>query len=471
MLTAEIDKALAVIGAQRELAQLLDDIRAFLKRYLVLRDCHYDILTVWTVHTFCLDAFDFTPYINIWSATKESGKTLLLQVLSLLVCKAWLTGHTTVGALIRKIDTQQPTLLLDETDLTFAGDKDYKQKLTGILNAGHARSGIYTMCVPKGNEYTTKDFDVFGAKGYAGIGDDTLPNTVISRSIPIAMKRKRGDEHVERFREREAKERAAPLKKCIEAWVTQEIMRALRAARPKPAPGLSPRGDDVTEPLLAIADRAGEKWAKKARQAMTALLGETNHSDDDDGVQLLRDIFEPVPRDVPFISTKGLRFKLGALEERPWITWSHGNLITARALARLLKRFGIKPRSNGKVRGYYREDFLDAWRRYTDLEVDPPPEEASTRQEPNKTGVKQGNSTRQEKGRADGLESNFSPVKTETFDALTVASGGGGKVVELLPQERELQVQRVMRSAKDHDERVRNENEWTRRSKEERKKR
>ena len=86
----------------------------------------------------------------------------------------------------------------------------------------------------------------------------------------------------------------------------------------------------------------------------------------------------------------------------------------------------------GRCAGYYREDFLDAWRRYTDLEVDPPPEEASTRQEPNKTGVKQGNSTRQEKGRADGLESNFSPVKTETFDALTVASGGGGKVVELL---------------------------------------
>ena len=28
MLTAEIDKALAVIGAQRELAQLLDDIKA-----------------------------------------------------------------------------------------------------------------------------------------------------------------------------------------------------------------------------------------------------------------------------------------------------------------------------------------------------------------------------------------------------------------------------------------------------------
>ena len=32
MLTAEIDKGLAGIGAQRELAQLLDEVRAFIKR-------------------------------------------------------------------------------------------------------------------------------------------------------------------------------------------------------------------------------------------------------------------------------------------------------------------------------------------------------------------------------------------------------------------------------------------------------
>ena len=204
--TVEVDKGLAVADARRELAQLLDHLVDFIKRCVVVTDDELVALSLWVLHCYCLDAFDFTPYINIWSATKESGKTLLLQVLTLLVCKAWLTGYTTSGALIRKIDTQQPVLLLDETDRTFAGDKDAKQKLTGILNAGYARSGTYTMCVPKGNEYTTKDFDVFGATAFAGIGDETLPDTVISRSISIAMKRRRGDEHVERFRERDAKE-------------------------------------------------------------------------------------------------------------------------------------------------------------------------------------------------------------------------------------------------------------------------
>ena len=147
----------------------------------------------------------------------------------------------------------------------------------------------------------------------------------------------------------------------------QFLNRLLEDAEPEPALGLTDRGDDVAEPLFAIADRAGEKWAKKARQAMTALLGETTRSDDDVGVELLRDIFELVPRDVPFISTEGLLSKLCDLEERPWATWGHGNPMTGRALARRLKEFGIGPdhKEDKSCRGYDRDHFLDAWSRYT----------------------------------------------------------------------------------------------------------
>ena len=85
MFTAEIDKGLAAIAAQRELAQLLDEVRAFIKRYLVLRDDEVNILTVWTVHTFCIEAFDYTPYLAITSATPSAGKTLVLEILNLLI--------------------------------------------------------------------------------------------------------------------------------------------------------------------------------------------------------------------------------------------------------------------------------------------------------------------------------------------------------------------------------------------------
>ena len=173
-------------------------------------------------------------------------------------------------------------------------------------------------------------------------------------------------------------------------------MAYLEDAEPEPALGLTDRGDDVAEPLFAIADRAGEKWAKKARQAMTALLSETNRSDDDVGVELLRDIHEVWDEDVPFLSTQTLLSKLCDLEERPWVTWGRGNNpMTGHALARRLKEFGVGPdhKEDKSCRGYYRDRFLDAWSRY---EVGAPHEEASKRPEPNETGVKPEVSTRPE---------------------------------------------------------------------------
>jgi len=55
--------------------------------------------------------------------------------------------------------------------------------------------------------------------------------------------------------------------------------------------------------------------------------------------------------------------------DRPWATWVRGGPITAHALARLLKPFGIVPagaiRVGGKVeRAYRRATFEDAWARY-----------------------------------------------------------------------------------------------------------
>ena len=51
MFTAEVDKGLAGIGTQRELAQLLDDIRAFIRRYVVVTDHEFVALSFWVTHT------------------------------------------------------------------------------------------------------------------------------------------------------------------------------------------------------------------------------------------------------------------------------------------------------------------------------------------------------------------------------------------------------------------------------------
>ena len=252
----------AKANARQTLNELLNDIRTFIKRYLVLRDYEIDILTVWAVHTFCIEAFDYTPYLAITSATPSAGKTRVLEVLDLLIDdgthqKSWLTASTTKAVLVRKIDSLHPVLLLDETDGAFTGNQEYAAALRSILNSGYSRrSGIASLCV--GAQHDWKDFETFCCKAFAGIGHAHLPDTILTRSIPIEMKRKKRNEAVEKMRHREALQLATPIRKRIAAWAAPQIS-ALKTARPQLPPGLDGRAEDICEPLVIIADMGGQR--------------------------------------------------------------------------------------------------------------------------------------------------------------------------------------------------------------------
>ena len=215
MLTAEIDKGV-------RLSRLLDEINAAFQRYLVLDESQLVTLALHVVHTHAIEAAYHTPYLTVTSPTPRSGKTRVLEVCNLLVSKSWLCSATTAAALVRKVERVQPTLLLDETDRAFKGNKEDAHKLTGLLNAGYSRSGVYTMCETRGSKIEEKDFHVFCPKVLCGIGHDHLPDTLMSRSISIEMKRKL-NEPVQKFREREAIERLTPIRERIEALVPQLI--------------------------------------------------------------------------------------------------------------------------------------------------------------------------------------------------------------------------------------------------------
>ncbi len=63
----------------------LDGLVAFTKRFVSLSEVQAIAVALWIAHTHALDAADNTPYLNISSAEKQCGKTLLQEVLSLLV--------------------------------------------------------------------------------------------------------------------------------------------------------------------------------------------------------------------------------------------------------------------------------------------------------------------------------------------------------------------------------------------------
>ncbi len=348
-----------------DLAALVDDLVAYVHRYVVLTPKQAIVVALWTAHTHVLDAADATPYLAITSATKRAGKTRLLEVLEPVVARPWFTGRASAAILPRKIDAERSTLLLDESDAAFKQDSDYTEALRSILNSGYRRSGRSSLCVGKGTDIGYRDFKTFGAKALAGIG--ALPDTVADRSISIQLRRRTSDEPIERYRTRDARAAADPIRAALDRWRRAAVPQ-LREARPKMPSELDDRACDCCEPLLAIADLAGGDWPSQARSAVVALCGA--REDHDIVVELLRDVADFLPEHAgAVIATKDLLAMLTALEDRPWAAWRHDKPITGRGLARLLGPLGIHPGHLERVRGYRRDAFDDAIARYLPSQV------------------------------------------------------------------------------------------------------
>jgi Protein of unknown function (DUF3631) len=280
--------------------------------------------------------------------------------------------------LFRAIAELTPTVLLDEVDAIFGAKSREREDLRGLLNAGYRRGAVARRM--GGAKMTTLEkFEVFCAKAFAGIGD--LPDTIADRSIPIRLSRKTRDEPVERFRRRDAAAAAEPLRQWAESWGGHHAS-ALREARPSLPDELDDRAQDVWEPLLAIADRAGDDWPERARLSALALSGNGARADESAGVQLLADvrrIFDA--HAVDRMSSAALAEALHEIEEAAWSEW-YGRPITARGIAKLLARYEIKPRSirlddESTPKGYKRDQFTDAWGRYLPTENATTPQPAS----------------------------------------------------------------------------------------------
>ena len=219
----------------RNLARVLQNVTCYIRRYVVLSDPQAVACTLWVAHCHAFAVAEATPYLNVTSAVKQSGKTRLLEVLEPIVPAPWFTGRVSAAVLTRKVDAETPTLLLDESDATFSHRSEYAEALRSMLNSGYRRSGKSSLCVGQGAGSTYRDFSTFCPKAITGIG--ALPDTVTDRSIRIVLKRRAPNESVARFRRRDAPRVGAPLRAQLDAW-RRTAREALRDAEPTLPPAL-----------------------------------------------------------------------------------------------------------------------------------------------------------------------------------------------------------------------------------------
>jgi len=365
--------------AARITGELLTQCHAWIRGYIILSDAQAVILAAWELHTYVFDAAETTPYIHITAPERACGKSRLMEASAAIAATPIRSGGMTAAALVRTIEAKKPTIFLDEMDAQLGGDKEYAETLRGILNEGFRKGGVFYKCV--GKDFELKSFNVYCPKCFAGIGQ--LPDTVSSRSIVIEMRRKLPGEAVEPFRQRAVKAAAAPIKAELEAWTARGAAKLLQTIEPAPIASLSDRQNDIAEPLLAIAQLAGDEWLQKLTVALQTVLKAASVEDGSNGVTLLSDIravFDERRSDT--VPSAVLADCLCKIEGRPWAEWFHGRGLSANNLARQLRKYSVHPQTirvgAETPKGYRRADFEDLWSRYCPL----PPIQTATPQQP-----------------------------------------------------------------------------------------
>ena len=172
-------------------AQVLDDVRALLARFVSFPDEHtLDATTLWAAHTHALDAFDTSPRLAFLSPEPGSGKTRALEILELLVVRPLLTVNVTPAYLFRKVSDEAgpPTLLYDEIDTVFGPKAKDNEDIRGMLNSGYRKGATAGRCVIKGKTVETEELPSYAAVALAGLDD--LPDTIQTRSIVVRMRRR-----------------------------------------------------------------------------------------------------------------------------------------------------------------------------------------------------------------------------------------------------------------------------------------
>ena len=105
-------------------AMLLLDIAGFLRRHVVMSEALADTVALWIAMTWLHDGLELSTFLNVTSATKRCGKSLLMEALGCLVHRPLaVSGRITPAALFRVIERDTPTMLLDEADTFFGNDR------------------------------------------------------------------------------------------------------------------------------------------------------------------------------------------------------------------------------------------------------------------------------------------------------------------------------------------------------------
>lgn len=346
-------------------AELLARLEAYIGGYMALPNPLWaTILSLYVVLTWTYQVFDAVPYLVITAATKQSGKTRLMELLAFLSNHAHSFSAMTPAVLFRLLgqaaaNNHGASVFFDEAETL---SSEAASTMRSVLNVGYRRG----QTIPRVVKNEVVEFPVYGPKVFVLIGD--VYDTLRDRSIVLTLER---GTPVKPYSYAQAHAEAMALRPAIEreAWYRGDIV--------VPDVFVGGREAEIWAPILSLAsiwcpekldaiimaasDLAAAKTAPK-RRYIDAGNAEAEAKDSEYSERALRDVAS-VLGDRKHMPSANIVGRLRELPAAPWRVY-RGEGITPISLANLLSRYGVQPKNlkiAGKVtRGYARESVTTA---------------------------------------------------------------------------------------------------------------
>jgi len=339
-------------------SKLADDIYTLVLKHCIITPHEAAAIVLWSMSSWVLDEFRIFPRLTAISPEKRCGKSTLMEVISAIVKNPLMVSNASIAVISRVAEKMQPTLILDEAD-TFIKNGD--PQLIGLINSGHSKATAQVLKCD-GDSFEPRAFSTWMPIVLASIG--ALPDTIMDRSIPISIHRKKGGQSVTRIPQN-LHAQCQTLRDQLEIW-RDNTVQYIAVNQVEPVYIGNDRAVDNWLPLFSVASTINPEWENKCLDAYHALTQAPTKNISTQLLEDIRDIFKEEA--TTNIRSADLVLKLCSDTDKIWATFSHGKRISPVAMANQLSPYGITPhniRFGEKVaRGYSLDQFTDAFERY-----------------------------------------------------------------------------------------------------------
>lgn len=238
------------VGEFGNKAALLEQVRAFIHRYVDLSPLYEEIAAHYVLLSWVHDAFNELPYLR-FRGDFGTGKTrALLAVGSISYKPFFASGASTVSPIFHILDEFGSTLILDEADLRFS---DATADLSKILNNGNMKGlPVLRTMTNRHRELNPRAFKVFGPK-IVGMRESFADEALESRFLTENTGGRPLRPDISIYLPGAMKNDAQALRNQLLAW-RFAARHSIGIDPDRLIAGVSHRANQITLPLLSLID-------------------------------------------------------------------------------------------------------------------------------------------------------------------------------------------------------------------------